>query len=351
MSFDRLRVRTERSISKLGVERFKTRVVPAGTVCFVCIGATIGKVTMAVAPTLTNQQINSIVVDEEEHESSFVYYLLRHHAPTIRQHAGGAATPLLNKSAFSRIRVPVPPLYIQQRIAAVLLPYDELIDNNLNRIEILEEMATVAFRDLSTEGHTLPLSDICEVVRRHLDPRKHSDEMFDHYSFAAFDDDRLPVRTRGDELMAGKLLLEQDSVLLAKLNPRIPRVWLARPEGDVRSLASSEFLILRPIINVPLSILYLVVSSDDFLAEMRGLAGGTSTSHQRVKPEDIGRVQVRLPDSDALAESVTNMLALSDNLRLTNRNLRKARDLLLRKLISGEIDVSELDIDTSWLAA
>ena len=147
MAYDARHVATERFLSGNGVSRFESRILPAGSVSFVCIGATIGKVAMTQVATLTNQQINSIVVDRENHHPDFVYYLLRQYAPEIRQHAGGAATPILNKTAFSQIELPIPPLPVQRKIAAVLAAYDELIENNLRRIEILEEMAQAVYRE------------------------------------------------------------------------------------------------------------------------------------------------------------------------------------------------------------
>src|SRR5688572_21049633 len=91
MSYDARHVATERFLSEEGGSRFESRTLPAGSVSFVCIGATIGKVAMTQVATLTNQQINSIVVDFQNHHPDFIYYLLRHYTPEIRQHAGGAA--------------------------------------------------------------------------------------------------------------------------------------------------------------------------------------------------------------------------------------------------------------------
>ena len=122
-------------------------MLPSRAVCVVCIGATIGKVCMTDRPSFTNQQINSIVVNEAEHDPFFVYHLLTTLRDELKSNAGGAATPIINKTAFSEIEISVPPLPIQQRIAGILSTYDELIENSQRRIKILESMARALYRE------------------------------------------------------------------------------------------------------------------------------------------------------------------------------------------------------------
>ena len=75
----------------------------------------------------------------------------------------------------------------------------------------------------------------------------------------------------------------------------------------------------------------------------------TSHSHQRVSPSDFLGLSVLIPNESLLNsfhEKVNPMLNICNTLRLKNVNLRQTRDLLLPKLISGELDASELDIET-----
>lgn len=122
-------------------------MLPERAVCVVCIGATIGKVCMTGRPSFTNQQINSVVVNENEHDPFFVYHLLTTLRDELKSNAGGAATPIINKTAFSEIEISVPPLSVQRRVAGILSDYDELIENNQRRIRILEEMARALYRE------------------------------------------------------------------------------------------------------------------------------------------------------------------------------------------------------------
>ncbi|MDX1971337.1 MAG: restriction endonuclease subunit S [Candidatus Sumerlaeia bacterium] len=140
-------VQTERGLSEEGKQHLSRIVLPVGSTCFVCIGATIGKVCLTDKPSVTNQQINSVIVDQEKHDSVFVYYLLTTLKELVKAKAGGAATPIVNKSIFEEIPVILPPLETQREIAGILGAYDDLIENNRRRIAILEEMARNLYKE------------------------------------------------------------------------------------------------------------------------------------------------------------------------------------------------------------
>ena len=79
------------------------------------------------------------------------------------------------------------------------------------------------------------------------------------------------------------------------------------------------------------------------------LSGGTSTSHQRAKPEDFSRIGVIAPHpslADQFRHLVGPQVSMTRALRLENRALETLRDLLLPKLVSGQIDVSNLELDS-----
>jgi len=102
---------------------------------------------MTTVPSVTNQQINSVVVNEQEHNPYFVYYLLRTMPDILHNVAGGVATPIVNKSTFANLEACVPPLPTQRKIAAILSTFDNLKENNTRRIKILEDMAQTLYRE------------------------------------------------------------------------------------------------------------------------------------------------------------------------------------------------------------
>jgi type I restriction enzyme S subunit len=100
----------------------------------------------AVDECLTNQQINSVIANDET-DSTFLYYLLCHSVDIVKALGGGAATPIVSKSKFEEVQLLVPPLREQKAIASFLAAYDDLIENNHRRIALLEDAAKHLYRE------------------------------------------------------------------------------------------------------------------------------------------------------------------------------------------------------------
>ncbi|RKU39062.1 hypothetical protein C6496_03065 [Candidatus Poribacteria bacterium] len=156
MTIDSRTVQTERFLSQKGYEYNKNRLLPQDAVCVTCIGATIGKTCMTTVPSVTNQQINSIAVDQDKYDPYFVYYLLITKTDILHSVANSATTPIVNKSTFASINICVPPLPTQTQIANFLdrktKQIDELIRIKERRIELLQEQRTALINQAVTKG-------------------------------------------------------------------------------------------------------------------------------------------------------------------------------------------------------
>ena len=115
----------------------ETRPIRAGSVLFVCIGSTIGKVAQNVRDCATNQQINAIV-PSSSHADDFVYFALSYASERVALLAGRQAVPIINKSLFSSLPLLVPKFAEQQRIAACLSSLDALITAETQKLEALK---------------------------------------------------------------------------------------------------------------------------------------------------------------------------------------------------------------------
>jgi type I restriction enzyme, S subunit len=190
-------------------------------------------------------------------------------------------------------------------------------------------------------------SDLAKIVSSGVNPGNYPQEQFAHYSLPAYDDGKLPKIELGSMIMSNKNVVPKNCVLLSKLNPHIPRVWLPKLDEHYRAIASTEFLALIPSFPVTLSYVYSVLVSESFQKHFANRALGTSTSHQRVKPDNLLSMEVLVPNDSTINlfnNFMTPILGLVSEMRMKNNNLRRTRDLLLPKLISGEIDVSTLEI-------
>lgn len=138
----------DRFLSEEWARASKSLLLPRDTVCFVCIGSTIGKVCLLREPSFTNQQINSIVVNSKN-DAKFIYYVLRNNQENIKDEFGGAgaAKEIINKSTFESIKLSSPKLEEQKRIASILSWLDDLIENKKGQNEILEKSAMAIFKN------------------------------------------------------------------------------------------------------------------------------------------------------------------------------------------------------------
>ena len=156
--------RVSRRLSEAGEHRVKTRVIDVPAVAVVCIGATIGKIALISERTVTNQQINTVVPDRTRLDAHYCYYALQQCQATMKAIASGSATPILNKSTFSQLEIPLPPLNEQRRIAGVLGALDDLIEVDRQILRDSFEVALAAFHQKS-EGAAdfLSLAELYEV--------------------------------------------------------------------------------------------------------------------------------------------------------------------------------------------
>jgi type I restriction enzyme S subunit len=122
---------TKTTLTDLGFE--KGRKLIKGTVLFVCIGSTIGKVAIAGFDCITNQQINAIEANSFN-SNDFIFSLLELNAINIKLLAGVQAVPQINKTAFSNFKFMFPSLPEQQKIAAFLSSIDAKIESTNQQI-------------------------------------------------------------------------------------------------------------------------------------------------------------------------------------------------------------------------
>ena len=372
MAFDRRNVRAERGISAAGAARFKARLLPSDAVAVVCIGATIGKVCMTDGPVLTNQQINSIVVDESRHSPNYIYYLMLTMTHRLKAVASGAATPIINKSLFGSLEVTVPDLIVQTKIGHYLKSFDDLIENNRRRIDILEEMARLSYREwfvcfrlpghegvelvdsdlgLIPEGwEVLRVGDALEAVGGGT-PSKVVEEYWtegDVQWFTPTDLTRAESAfVSGSSLRITELGLKKSS---AKLFPVGSVMMTSRATIGVISISTTDaatnqgFITCVPSKRLPSNYIYFWLHSnvDLFLI----LAGGAT--FKELRKSTFRELPILVPDQqqmDQFEEHVGPTMALIKNLLRQNQVLVEARNLLLPRLVAGELDVSELGLE------
>jgi type I restriction enzyme S subunit len=338
-------VTTGRFLSSVGASAFLRILLPPQSVCCVCIGATIGKVCLTQSVSASNQQINSIIVDRDQHDPRFVYYKVVTLGQVLKARAGGAATPIVNKSQFGDLEVELPELGFQSRSADLLSAYDDLIENNTRRIAILEEMARrifeewfVHFRAPDCEGLPLIDSPLGSIPKGW--EMKQLGEISDlrwgdtTKTKSAYVNEGYPAYSAsGMDGCLDYYDFDRTGIVLSAIGAHCGQTWLAY--GKWSCIKNTiRFWSADP--SVSNEYLYLATASKEFWprrgAAQPFISQGDARAKLVVKPSRVV--------SQAFARVAQPALRLCANLRIRNANLRAQRDLLLPKLISGEIDVS-----------
>lgn len=378
-------------ISEVARARIRKGVGQPGDVIFSHKG-TVGKlaiVSLAAPPFVCSPQTTFWrTLDDGCIDRRFLYYFMSSREFADQWQARKGETDMADYVSLTVQRdfeVAIPPIEQQRAIGQILGALDDKIELNRQMDRTLEAMAQALFKSWfvdfdpvvakaagrqpfgidaeaaalfpgrfvdSALGH-LPdgwqvgtLSDCLTMHRGVVSPQDQPTTEFDHYSIPAFDSGQVPVRTLGKNIRSAKSLLVGDCILVSKLNPHIPRMWLVSP-GSVRpAVASTEFLVCQPRQPFINEFLYGLLRSPAFQIEFAGLVTGTSNSHQRVQPEELLRFKwIKAPEAvvTAYARTVGPLLAqVAKNLR-EMETLGELRDGLLPKLLSGEVRVKHAE--------
>lgn len=343
ITFGRRRNFTERFLSPSGVEWAKKRILPPGASSVVCIGSTIGKVSQIDRPTLTNQQLNSVVPDAAKCDANFLYYSLTNIGSDLKRIAGGSTAPILNKSEFAQLEIKLPKLMEQRRIAGVLGALDDKIESNQAVVTRAEQLIDAIAEQKATVLPTVALSEVCSLSKSTWKPDTSSDQTVHLFSLPAFDEGAVPEQAAVSTIKSNKTLVDRPGILVSRLNPRISRMWWVETDATSVSVCSPEFAYLTAGDMHGLACTWLAVRSPEFRGEIVDRVTGTSGSHQRVRPADL--MTIGVPDYRSLAEhtqmTVLTLLHLVSARRQQSVALAELRDALLPELMSGRMRVDE----------
>ena len=287
---------------------------------------------------------------------------------------GGTTREALTKEIIGNFQIPLPPLPTQHKIAAVLSAYDDLIENNTRRIKILEEMAQAIYREWFVEFR-FPGHEGVEMVDSELGliPQGWEAKFSDYVDFKEgpglrrwqYRDKGIPflnIRTLVDnDIDLSKVqYLDQDEVEgkyshfllkpydhVVSSSGTIGRIVTIQEHHLPLMLNTSIIRMRAKTENVGLWQLKHFLKSNYFQDQIHALA--TGVAQKNYGPSHLKQMSIVTPDAKIGASYETIVEPIEESIGQLvekNANLRQTRDLLLPKLISGKIDVSELEIDT-----
>ena len=297
--------------------------------------------------------------NEERLDKEFLYYFLTSNLAQnqFKAVATGSVVNNLKSDTVKAVRIDLPPLEEQRRIAAMLSMIDAKIKCNEEINENLTEQARTVFQawfiDYEPFGGAAPsdwypstLGQIAEMKTDSWSPAKNPDVVVEHYSIPAFDEQHYPVFEIASGIKSNKYILNSNSVMISKLNPDTKRIW--RPMClSAHPVCSTEFIVYEAKKQEQRDYIYSILDSVPFLNHLCSHTTGSTNSRQRATPKSTLDFTLILPPDSVIedfCQIVTPMYDMIASNIVENQSLAKARDGLLPRLMSGELDVSGLDL-------
>ena len=316
----------------------------------------------------------AVLRPSEKIDSRFLYYSVINQEFTdyLTNNAKGAAYPAVDTETIARAEIPFPPLPIQQKIATILSAYDDLIENNTRRIRVLEDMTQAIYREwfvnfcfpghesvrmveselgLVPEGWEIRcIQDVCSKILSGRTPERNHDEYWNNGTIQWFKTKELQdgyllnseetISDQGLKKSSAKLFPEDTIIIALYAAPTLGRMGILTKPATFNQ-ATCAVIPDQNYISMPFLFIVLLNLRDYFHRIAQG------ATQQNINVQKLKETPFLLPRKEIVISFTTIILPVFENIRtltIKNQNLRHTRDLLLPKLISGEIDVSELDI-------
>ena len=357
-----------RNISKLGLKKSSAKLHPKYTVLLTS-RAPIGYLAIAKNEVATNQGFQSLRCNPDLANYNFIYYYLKLYKDALASIASGATFPELSGKKLKQFKIHLPPLPTQRKIAKILSAYDDLIENNLKRIKLLEEMAQIEFNEWyannddyeevnlgSIIGHEIgggwgaeeQSEEFCEpaYVIRGTDINELPNGKIENVPFRYHKKSNLASRKLQDgdiifEVSGGssyegvaKTLLVTDELLKQFDNAVMPASFckLARPIE--RKYSSFLFLFWRFLRKIKGTEVFEIRSASNIV----NYNWTAFLKFQKIKKPS----ETELEKLNKIVEPIYKQVYTLGN---QNQCLKEARDILLPRLMTGMVDVEKLEIE------
>ena len=346
---------TKKYITEEGRKSVKNATLPINAICVSCIGSDLGKVIITTEETVTNQQINSIIVNEDKYDVNYIYYSMLELGKILNYHSKtSTAVPIINKSTFSQYEFICPSLNIQKKIGNLLSIIDLKIELNQKINNNLEQQVLALYQHnfidtINELRKNCKMDEYFDVSIGKTPPRKEprwfSNNLQDitWISISDMGNSGIYISNSSEQLTKEaieyhNIKIVPDNTVLLSFKLTVGRIAITDGEATTNE-AIAHFKTNQKEINE-----YLYCYLKHFKFETMGSTSSIATA---INSKIIKSMLFIVP-TDIELDNFHNIVGpifrkIKDNL-IEISNLNYLRDTLLPKLLSGEIDVSEINI-------
>ena len=285
----------------------------------------------------------------------YYYFCLEETKQFVRNIAVGATMPSINTKLLGEVEIALPDLNNQKRIAAVLSSLDDKIETNQKLNDNLYAQAKATTKQWISQStgdyELLPLSDIASInpdtyspketwkYVNYLDTSSITEGCIAEIQHITPSSEKLPSRARRK--------IAPNDIVFSTVRPN-QRHYGIISEPLPNMLGSTGFAVIRsknPLVCNEL--IYLCLTENEFIEKMQQLAEQSTSTFPSIKPSDLGVCEIPCPkdqSSTSFTETLKSLFALIAANQRENISLSEIRDVLLPKLMSGGIDVSDIQL-------
>lgn len=333
---------TEKTITEAGLNNSSTRILYPGEIIISARG-TVGALAQVAKEMAFNQSCYGLRAKPGITCNDYLFYLLRHSIETIKKNTHGSVFDTITRDTFESISVILPDLKTQQKVASILTAFDDKIELNAQINHNLEEQAKAIFKswfvDFEPFNGKMPkswlaktLADVSKIGAGGDKPHCVSEIQTPEFQY--------PIYSNG---------LANDGLYGYASSAKIYEESIT-----VSARGTIGFVCLRQEPYVPIVRLITLIPNTCFVSAkylylyLKGInISGTGTTQQQLTVPDFQKTSIMVPDNDTMKRFTICADSIFEQIKHNAKEMRtlaQLRDTLLPKLMSGEIDVSEVEV-------
>lgn len=294
---------------------------------------------------LHNQRIGLVRLKTNDFDQNYLYWLMRtfSYQRFVANGATGATVKHTSPTKICQYRFIAPvDKTTQRKIASILSAYDDLIENNLKRIKLLEKKASLKYKQIinGSKLKQVKLKDVAVLNEESLKSNSNLDKLL-YVDIASVSTGSIDNKTEyelKDAPGRAKRIVKHQDIIWSCVRPnRKSYSFVWRPEENL--VASTGFAVISAK-TIPATFLYQLVAEKDFVNYLENHAKGAT--YPAVTASDFEEATIHIASNSVMKEyneEAYQYFELKHVLQKQNTKLREARDILLPKLMSGEIEI------------
>ena len=365
---------TQDSITKEGLAKSSSNLIPKGNV-IIPTRMGLGRCVINKIDTAINQDLKALIPKKDKLNNKYLLYWLKFNAALIESMGSGTTVKGIRLEQLTELELNDIDIKIQQKIARILSNYDDLIENNNRRIKILEEMAQKIYKewfvDFKFPGHettTFKDSPLGKIPNDwEVGIIKDINDVKGGYAFKSKDlkengkfgiikikniqagnidtnmcqyiDEKLAQKTSDFKLNAGDILIAMTGAQVGKVGimPQTKQVYYLN-QRVAKFIPNKDFIINNQY-------LAIYTQTEKFNIQINNIASGAAQPN--ISASQIENIEILVPKAEiisAFENFINPNLKEAQILKNKNENLKQTRDILLPRLISGEINVENMEV-------